>query len=270
MAALPKVSIQIQHKMKNRNLFNLLDQPAACLVVLWFVVSVAGAGLVHGQSNSNPGVAPPQSVPYGKTYGAWLAAFRQWHTGIPAARNPYADETGEFCGEEQEGPVWFLASALSAGTYVRECHVPAGKALYVPLIGFMSWGPEDLEISAFVVETFLGLDPATLTDEEIIRLGANWVIDSTTSLSLTVDGVAFQDLFAYRAESPAFDMLDTSLYDDLGIPYSHPNLTVAVGYGVILYPLANGLHTIEIHAELDNPALGQVELDITYHLRMGR
>jgi hypothetical protein len=221
-------------------------------------------------ANPNPGVLPRNSRPFGKTYEDWAVAYRQWLTAIPAASNPAIDLTGEFCGEGQSGPVWFLAShGPDPGTAVRECHVPAGKALYVPLVGFITWAPDFLGLAAFVVATFVGLDPATLTDEEIIRFAVNWVIDHTTHLSLTVNGVAYRDLFSYRAESPAFMLTETAIFDDIGTPISQPNLVVTDGFAVILPPLRRGSHTIEIRAEANNPILGEAIFDITYHLTVG-
>jgi hypothetical protein len=225
---------------------------------------------IRKEGNPNPGVAPRHSSPYGKTYEEWAVAYRLWQSGIPAARNPALDVTGEFCGEEQSGPVWFLATTLGAtDPIVRECHVPAGKALYVPLMALFAWGPDDIPDLIFILEAMAGIDTSTLTDEEILRAFVNWVIDDVIDLTLVVDGVPYQDLFSYRAESPVFNTPDTALYDDLGIPFSHPNISVTDGFALILTPLSRGAHTIEIGMEIDSPLIGNVVRSITYHLHVG-
>jgi len=258
--------------MKTKSLLSVIPQPAVCLIALGLATSLAGIGLAHGQGNPNPGAVPRQAEAYGKTYEEWIAAYRQWHTGIPAARNPVLDNAGDFCGEEQSGPVWFLPHSLAPGTVERECHVPAGKALFVHMTGILAWldGPADREAYSWVAETFLGLDPTTLSDEDLISVFANWVNDSVTYLSLTVDGVVYTNLFSYRVLSPIFDMIDTDLYDDLGVPYRHPNLSIAGGYVVILNPLANGPHTIEVQTQWDNPLFGQPSSHVTYHVWVGK
>jgi TonB family protein len=221
----------------------------------------------------NPDVFPRRSRPFGKTYEEWTVAYRQWLAAIPAASNPGVDLTGEFCGEGQSGPVWFLASHIGGPAAVeRECHMPAGKALYVPLVGFIAWAPEDVGRASAVLQGFLGLDPSTMTDEEIIRVGVNWFIDLVTDLSITVNGVAYGDLFSYRAETPVFHFVGTDLYDDIGLPVSESSQVIADGFALILPPLPPGSYTIEIHAaSRDHPIVefGDAVFDITYHLTVG-
>lgn len=84
-----------------------------------------------GGGNTNPGILPPQSKPYGKTYGQWGADWWRWALSIPADSNPILDPTGASCGLGQSGPVWFLAGTGGAAV-TRECSVPAGRALFSP------------------------------------------------------------------------------------------------------------------------------------------
>src|SRR5258706_15091686 len=123
--------------------------------------------------NDNPGILPPQSKPYGMTYGAWGAQWWKWVIGIPPEENPVLDETGEFGDVDQAGPVWFLAGNFG-GTTERTLDVPGGKALFFPILT-QFWGcpsPQeraDLEAAAIA----LGMDPddvAALTDVALMRL----------------------------------------------------------------------------------------------------
>src|SRR2546428_11470099 len=99
-------------------------------------------------SGSNPGVLPPNSYAYGKTYGGWSAAYWHWAISIPAHDNPFLDDTGAHCGAGQSGPVWFLAYVINpVGTLQRQCTVPAGKALFVPVFG--AW---DVHVPGFDTE----------------------------------------------------------------------------------------------------------------------
>jgi hypothetical protein len=232
---------------------------AAALLLLAAAAPAPGQG-----GNPNPGVAPPNSQPHGKTYGEWGAEWSQWLVGIPAAMNPALDATGEFGDVDQSGPVWFLAGTLS-GSAERTLTVPAGKALFFPLVSYLSWDTDDLEAAKDLAES-LGLDPDDLTTEELIRLYANANVDPGAELTLVIDGVALRDLRQYRADSPSFDILDTDLIDDFGLPISQPNLAVAAGYWIMLAPLPAGRHTIHFIAEEFD---GSIVVDVTYHLTVG-
>jgi len=50
--------------------------------------------------------------------------------------NPVTDTTGQFCATGQKGAVWFLAGTFGVPSSVsRTCTVPAGQALFFPVIG---------------------------------------------------------------------------------------------------------------------------------------
>jgi hypothetical protein len=44
------------------------------------------------------------------------------------------DTTGQYCGQRQVDKVWLLACTFGPGTVVRARDIPAGKALFFPLI----------------------------------------------------------------------------------------------------------------------------------------
>jgi len=87
------------------------------------------------ERNPNTGIAPPQSSPYGQTYGEWSGAWWRWAYSFPAGedQNPVQDPTGALAGLGQSGPVWFLAGSFGQ-TITRTATVPAGKALFFPII----------------------------------------------------------------------------------------------------------------------------------------
>src|SRR4051812_43698253 len=51
-----------------------------------------------------------------------------WAASSPEERNPVADLTGRFCGEDQPSDVWFFAGTFG-GEADRSCQVPAGRPL---------------------------------------------------------------------------------------------------------------------------------------------
>lgn len=89
---------------------------------------LAVAGLAPAQAQSVQALGLP--------VGEWASRWWQWSLGVPADRNPMSDTDGRFCAEGQQGAVWFLAGFWGvAGTpVVRNCSVPAGKALFFPVV----------------------------------------------------------------------------------------------------------------------------------------
>src|SRR5207245_1119877 len=131
-------------------------------------------------SNPNPGVLPPNSHAYGKTYGGWSAAWWQYVLSQPASSNPLVDTTGARCGVGQSGPVFFLVGAFGSGKTTRDqCTVPAGKALFFPLVNaFDAHVPGD------------GLDtPQKVWDDLHIAGGF-----SISALHASIDGVPVNNL----------------------------------------------------------------------------
>src|SRR5262249_59099704 len=93
---------------------------------------IAGAPPANA-ANANPRILPPNSHAFGKTYGAWSAAWWQYVLAQPTGSNPLLDSTGAMCATNQSGPVFFLVGASGPGTENRNnCVVPTGKALFFP------------------------------------------------------------------------------------------------------------------------------------------
>ncbi len=104
----------------NRTLGALALKAALAAAALALVLTVP---LAHAGQNPNPGIAPPNSNPYGHSYGEWGGLWWRWALGIPAEQNPVVDSTGEFAGEGESGPVWFLAGNFG-GTTERTVRPP--------------------------------------------------------------------------------------------------------------------------------------------------
>ena len=63
----------------------------------------------------NPGLYSSNSNPYGIPFANWTAKWWQWFIGIPNSQQPFADATGEKCGTNQGGPVWYLVGGSRKG-----------------------------------------------------------------------------------------------------------------------------------------------------------
>ena len=232
----------------------------ACVLLLSSLAAAPARG-----ANPNPGVAPVKSSPHGKSYGEW--AWWMWASSIPADQNPVLDTTGQFAGEGQSGHVWFLAGTIFGGTFERDVTVPTGTSLFFPALNALFWAPDDLDDAASFAEKE-GLNPALMTDEELIRFIVGLAVDDPALLKVTVDGRELKNLEDYRAASDAFELTDTDLIDTLGGEISHPNLAVADGYWVMLNPLKPGEHTIRIQSAIDQGPFAGTASDVTYHVKV--
>src|SRR5205823_8952020 len=94
----------------------------------------------HG-APGNPAIAPPNSHPFGLSYGEWSARWWQWAFSLPVDHHPLYDTAD--CSAGQSGKVWFLGASFAptvtgSGQVVaiatRHCTVPTGTALFFPIL----------------------------------------------------------------------------------------------------------------------------------------
>ena len=103
------------------------------IIVYGFIIialaSVNSSVILSAQGDSvNPAVYSIDSKPYGMSYGQWTGKWWQWMLSSPQNVSPLTDQTGNNCGKNQNGPVWFLAGT-TGGPATRSCNIPAGKSM---------------------------------------------------------------------------------------------------------------------------------------------
>jgi len=220
---------------------------AAVLILAFPSTALAGEG-GHGNAG-NPGILPPHSTPNGKSYGEWAAEWWKWAYAIPEDENPVVDPTGEYADVGQSGHVWFLAGTFGGDPVVRECEVPAGKALFFPIINLV-WVTV----------------PGEEWDEEFARELLAWILDFAEDLSCEIDGEPVQNIERYRVQSPVFTV-DLPEGNVLGLDPGEYGPCVDDGYYLMLAPLCCGEHTIHFQGGVWVPEWQWgFSLDVTYHL----
>lgn len=226
------------------------------------LLALAPGALAGG---ANPGVLPVDSSPYGLTYDEWSAAHWQWLFSLPLDQHPLNDTAD--VSEGQTGQAWFLGGTFSStepepGVYLsevtRDCDIPAGKALFFPLV----------DVEASIIEEMGG-------NEEELRAVANWLADLIVpgSLFCEIDGTAVQNLADFRVESPLFTigpLPENNIIESWGYeaPPGTTSQAVSDGYFVMLAPLSVGTHTLHFGGTLDASAEfgAMFILDITYNI----
>jgi hypothetical protein len=220
----------------------------AALLVLLAQTTVVRAG---GGDDGNPTVLPPNSHPYGQTYGQWSADWWKWGIALaPEPGHPFIDDPAFDVTLGQQGKVWFLAAPF--GTVQRTCTIPKGKALF---LGLLNNEVSDLE----------GLG-ATAAER---RATAKFYADHIVNVSCAIDGVQVRNIAKYRVVPPQFTFTAPTpwLFGATG----GQGTAVSDGYFVMVAPLSPGQHTIHysgaFHFTLAQDGFdADFTLDMTYHL----
>ena len=204
-------------------------------------------------------VFPPNSTPFGMTYGDWAAAWFQYAFSIPASNNPLPDTTGENCNVGQSsGPVFFLAEScmIPGGQVTRSCTLPAGKALFVPI--------------AVVECSTADSPPFQVNNGQAARTCAASVADGIDvgTLHLTIDGKKVPDLRRFRAQSPFYDFVLPAQDNILGLTGVTLGASGADGYWVMLSPLPRGAHVLHFGGDYVTGPMAGLKLDVTYNLNI--
>jgi hypothetical protein len=236
----------------------------------WYLAAVltivVGFALVGSAQNNNhndnavgpsPGVYPPNTTVLGMSYGDWSAAWWQYVLTFTNDVSPYLDTTGLYCNEGQGGPVFFLAGGPVNPT-TRRCTIPAGKALFFPLI--------NVECSTVEPAPFYGRDA-----QQARACAALWNdgID-IKSLKLTIDGKHVKDLDDFRVQSPFYDFIVPPADNFLGVNGVTSGSSASDGYWVMVKPLSPGMHVIHFEAAwVSGPGAGAVQ-NVTYILTVNR
>jgi len=219
-------------------------------VVLGLTV-LATIPVAQADDMGKPKVFPLNSVPFGRTYADWSAAWWQWLLSIPDATNPDNDTTGAYCAVGQTGPVWFLAGSFG-GSFVRSCTVPAGRALLFSILTtIFGSGVGDCDPS----------NPGVLCNVNDLRAAAAAQEDNPRTLQASVDGFKLKDLSDNRVQSPVFS-LSLPAGAVFGLPSGTSLPDVSDGYWIMLAPLSAGKHTIRFKA-IAGPFTGA---EVTYKL----
>jgi hypothetical protein len=203
-------------------------------------IPAAEHGIAAAGSESVPvaGVGVGQFTPSEADLMGWLT----WALGEPTKNaGPIADQTGENCGDGQDGPIWYLAGTFG-GPVERECDIPAGKQLVFPLINNWCVFPSEFYADEAAIEADLPL---------IEEWYQSIFLSDVCSLTLTLDG---QELLDYETMVDnlyiqQMDPFEINLNDNhwaVGYFAGGPMPVTGAGYYAHLPPLTPGDHVLEL------------------------
>lgn len=210
-------------------LFDALGEgmPQRCfgfLLGLLLACVFAGHAFAQTDDASVPWTTDPVA---GASLGDWTAQWWRWAESAPI--EPYLDPDGRLCDMGQSGPVWFLAG--TDGTYQpkRQCVVPEGKYLLLPVINMY-------------YRRGASKGPAPKCADVQAQVAVN--NDHLVSAVVVLDGKSLGDIRVHRVRSDCFQ------FD----PECDCNaLAAADGYWLMLKPLPRGHHTLSVGANYGVP-----------------
>jgi hypothetical protein len=219
------------------------------LGILTIFANTLFLGIFVNADELNPGVYSKDSKPYEISYGEWLAKFWTWFIQIPADVHPREHYTPERCATAQSGPVWFLSDIL-ADKEERNCEIPSGKAILLPILNGICWSDES--------------DPIPMSDQDLIKCAKEG--NEYGVISATIDGREIKELNSYRAESPFFNITvpENNIFNNM------PGVWKAKvdGFFLFLEPLPPGNHTLRTTTSVINPTSPEYNYaaDLKYNL----
>ena len=211
-----------------------------CLTVCGLALAALAVAVATPASAAPYRVFPPDSKPFGKTYGQWSAEW--WKQAVRetgATGTPFA--AGEVdCAALGMGDVVFLVGTTSGtGSPVeRSCAISKHAAILVP--------PINGECSE--------AEGNGSTDAEL-RTCAALQADGMTNVRLSIDGTALTGLNNFRFASPLyrFSPVAGNVFEPYP-PAATNSPSVADGYWVMIDKLKKGTHTVSFGG--DFPAAG--------------
>lgn len=238
------------------------------LVVVAFAATAAVAQKI------NPHGIPATANAFGKTYGEWSAAWWQWALSIPANEHPLFEKGN--CATGQSGPVWFIGGKFCASSsdigcvdpmnikVERSCTVPAGTALFFPILNGEDSIIEELNFMPNPREADLRANVKSWLTPSPDGFKATATVDGKPlrPVRICVSGDA-----CVAAESPLFTFKlaeHDNILAAIGETWVADGATssaVSDGYYVLIPPLPPGEHTVAFYG-----LNGNFSLDITYRL----
>ncbi len=184
----------------------------------------------------SPRVLGPYYAWYGHTYEEWAAAWWQWAYSLPADETHPLIADGEMdCSAGQKGNVWFLGGNFAGSEANRTCEVPAGKALFFPIVNIVcsEWTGD--------------ADALGCAESPGVPPGAEFVMNP---LLLKIDGKPvgrLKDFLVLSEETFTLGPVpDPAVW---GAPPSEATEGATRGYYVLMLPFSKGEHEIEFVGE---------------------
>ena len=198
-------------------------------------------------------VSPEEGVT-GRSLTEWMKEFWHWSKSFPEAEQPFKDRDGSRCSQKQAGPVWFLVGSDNGKSVIRNCEVPSGKYILIPVLISLaedeSNQPKQCPRMKNILENLAnGVRDVPATEakrEKIPDFAISLISMMEGKLTLQKDPINYTDI-AVEVDSLKVPrhFLKYQVTDCFTLNKRGENIqAVGDGYWLILKPLTPGKHTI--------------------------
>jgi hypothetical protein len=223
-----------------------------CIKTLSFICFIYSFFTFSGLANNyQPIVVGVNESIAGKSLDQYANTWWQWTQTMSDRSSPVRNSTGEFCGVNQKGNVWFLAGGYGTSKIKRHCIIPYGKHIFFPIINMAYWPEQNVSKTCDEVK-----QEAALNNGELYFVYAELDAQSIPNVrNNRIKSKECFDLHALLAKTQATEKVYPSATD---------------GYWLMLRPLAKGVHTLKFNAQYhhDNSVHGHMMQDIEYKIEV--
>jgi len=193
-------------------------------------------------------------TPYGKSLQQWSNRWWNWMVGQPKTTNPAMDDRGSYANNCQTyEDVYFLCGTTTTKTVKRECTVPDGKAILMPVICFEYSLLEDTNVKN--PHDLLGL-----ATRDLIKYN---------KISAKINGNEITpDSGIIRIRSPHFTI--TLPEDNVWGVGNGFTFAAADGYWIFIRDLDPESYDITVQAQPSNSEKDSLAIDTTYKVKVGK
>ena len=185
-------------------------------------------------------------IDLGRQLSGLITDYTRWFFSIPievSQANP--SETGANCGLSQDGPVWNLLGQ-NTPIFTLHCNVPAGKAIFLPALGYAYDFPYP--------ERYPQLPPGHRLETFQRGLSAEF-IDGISFAAMTLDG---KPMTLRRASTGVHSFTAAKSWANWDTCVTgSPQLVQNDGLWALIDPPSVGRHTINL--KLAHPAFGAID-----------
>jgi hypothetical protein len=211
-------------------------------LLLLLTIGAAALLAAHPATADEDKLVVPVTEAYaGQTYSGWAAAWWQWAFHLPATPDHPIFPGGNTL-QAQSGRVWFIAGVF--GTEVRQISVPSGIALFFPVA--------NAECSILEPPPFHGDDATSLA------ACANAFFETSSGLSVKIDGKSVKNLDEFRTQSPMFTIGPLPDPNIAGVAPGAVTQSSDAGVYLLVKPLKPGKHTIQIKASIGGGSIDTI------------
>lgn len=193
----------------------------------------------------------------------WLERYWIWTASIPADVHPRFDTTGKHCGNNQNGPVWFLDHLVDKQvTKTMNCEIPEGKAIFVPLlIAECDSGDTEPPTVAMITQC---------AKEGNDRGNTQLSVDDNPILVINNTSQSEEDYSLYRTTTDSFNVT-WAVPNIFGVPGGTFE-GIGDGYFAIIQPLPVGNHKIHYKTNVFNEMNHDYDqsVDITFNIKVSK